>query len=81
MKSKALFAILIIIILGVIAWLAYSYRNVLIPSGAESTINNLESQGTSDEVSNIESDLNSTVLDGLDNELSDIESELQGASY
>ena len=81
MKSKAWSAILIIIILGVVAWLAYSYRNVLIPSGAESIINNLESQGASDDIASIEADLSSTALEGLDNELSDIEKELQGASY
>ena len=81
MKSKALSAIIIIIVLGVVTWLVYSYRNVLIPSGVESAINSFESQGTSYDVASIEADLNSTVLDGLDNELSDIESELQGASY
>jgi hypothetical protein len=55
----------------------YSYRNVLIPSSAESVINKLELQGTSDEVSNIEKDLNATSLEGLDSELSDIDKEFQ----
>lgn len=77
--KKAWFAILIIIVLAVVAYFAYSYRNVLIPFGADSIINQLETQGTSDEVGAIESDLNATSLDGLDSELLDIESELEGA--
>lgn len=69
--------ILIIIVLAVIAWFVYSYRNVLIPSGAESVIQKLELQGTSDEVADIEKDLNATSLGGLNNELSDIDKEFQ----
>lgn len=79
MKSRTWFTILIIVALGVIAWFAYSYRNVLIPSSAESVIRGLELQGTSDEVADIEKDLNATSLGELNSELSDIEKELQNA--
>ena len=75
--KKTLFAILIIIILAVVAYFAYTYRSVFVPSGTESVINKLESQSSSDQVADIEADLESTNLDNLDSELSDIESELQ----
>ena len=75
--KKTLFAILIIVILAVIAYFAYMYRNVFVPSGTESVINKLESQSSSDQVADIEADLESTNLGNLDSELSDIESELK----
>lgn len=76
MKSRTWLIILIIVALGVIAWFVYSYRNVLISSGAKQE---LEVRGTSDEVADIEKDLNTTPLEGLNSELSDIEKELQNA--
>ena len=76
-KSRTWLVIVIIVVLAVLAWFAYSYRTILIPSGTESQINKLESQSTSDEIGDIEKDLNATSLDGLNNELSDIEKELQ----
>lgn len=75
-KSKTWFTIAIIIVLAVLAYLAYSFRTTFVPSGAESVINQLESQGTSDEVSDINKDLNATSLEGLDSELSDIDAAL-----
>ena len=80
MKSRTWLTVTIIIILAIIAYFAYSYRNVLIPSGAESVINQLELQSTSDEVADIENDLDTTTLEGLDSELESIEKELGGAS-
>ncbi|MEK7559952.1 MAG: hypothetical protein AAB522_01470 [Patescibacteria group bacterium] len=79
MKSKTWLVIIIIAVLAVIAWLAYSFRTVLIPSGAESVIKQLEIQGTSDGVADIEKDLKDTSLEGLDGEVSNIERELQSA--
>lgn len=77
MKSKIWLSIIIILALAILAYLAYSFRTVLIPSGAESVINQLESQGASDEIADIKNDLDATGLSGLDSELSDIEKELQ----
>lgn len=77
--KKAWLSILIIVVLAVIAYFVYSYRNVLIPSSSESAINQLEVQGNSDEVSDIENDLNTTFLKGLDSEVSDIEKEFESA--
>lgn len=78
-KSKTWLVIVIIIALAVLAYLAYSFRNTLIPSGTESTIGQLESQGASDEVSAIEQDLTGTTLQGLDSEVADIEKELESS--
>lgn len=49
-----------------------------IQSGGEvdAIVNQLNSQGTSDEVADIEADLNTTGLDNLDSELSDLLNEL-----
>lgn len=77
MKSRVWFTIIIIIVLGVLAYLAYSYRTVLIPSGTESVINKLETQSASDEVTSIESDLQVTELQSLDSELESIDKEFQ----
>ena len=82
-KSKTWLVVLtIIVVLAVLAWFAYSYRTILIPSGgSESQLNKLESQGTSDEISEIEKDLNVTSLGDLNSEITDIERELQNTGY
>lgn len=75
-KSKTWLAIVIIIVLAALAYAVYFVR-VTNKEPAEPIVNQLESQGTSDEVSAIEKDLSATALEGLDNEVSDIEKELQ----
>ncbi|MEK7503334.1 MAG: hypothetical protein AAB556_02740 [Patescibacteria group bacterium] len=77
-KSKAWLAIVIIIALGALAYLVY-YMRVSVQEPSQPIVNQLESQGTSDEVSVIEQDLSGTALEGLDSEVSDIEKELQSA--
>lgn len=75
-KSKTWLVIVIIIALAVLAYLAYSFRSTLIPSGSVPTVGQLESQGASDDVSAIEKDITNTNLTGLDSEVLDIEKEL-----
>lgn len=76
-KSKVWFAIVIIVVLAVLAYLVYFVRIISNKEPIEPIVNQLESQGISDEVSAIEQDLTGTVLNGLDSEVSDIEKELQ----
>lgn len=78
-KSKTWLAILIIIVLAALAYAVYFVR-VSNQEPAEPIVNQLESQGTSDEVSAIEKDLTGTALEGLDSEVSDIEKELGNIS-
>jgi len=75
-KSKTWLTISIIIVLAVLAYAVYFVR-MSNQETAEPIVNQLELQGTSDEVSAIEQDLTGTALDGLDNEVSDIEKELE----
>lgn len=74
-KSKAWLAIVVIIVLAVLAYFVYFMR-IANREPAEPIVNQLESQGTSDEVSAIEQDLSGTSLGGLDSELTDIDKEL-----
>jgi len=75
-KSKTWLTILIIVVLAAIAYGVYFVR-MSNQEPAEPIVNQLESQGASDEVSAIEQDLTGTALDGLDSEVSDIEKELE----
>jgi len=75
-KSKTWLAVVIILILAVLAYLVYFVR-ISNKEPAEPIVNQLESQGTSDEVADIEQDLSGTALEGLDSEVTDIETELQ----
>jgi len=72
-KSKAVWVVVIIIALVILAFLVYYFRNQLpVYSPAAETAQT----PASDAVNDIEKDLGATNLDNLDQELSDIDKEL-----
>ena len=76
--------VIVLIVGGVYLWMTATDQDVdesqlpVIQSGgeAEAIVNQLNTQGTSDEIADIEADLNTTELENLDSELDDLLNEL-----
>lgn len=77
-NSKIWLIVTIVIVLIVIAFGLYFWRNAILPSSNKSAdeINTLKQQGTSDNVASIEKDLQATDLNSLDKEVPVIDAEL-----
>ena len=81
-SAGPVFGIIIIVVLiilgGFYFWgtLSDSMSPAEIEAEVDAALEDLETQSTSDEVSDIEADLDSTLLDDLDKELEDIDLEL-----
>jgi len=76
MNKKLLWLVIILVVVAVGAYVGWNFFKAGPISPADTSLKQLEKQGTSDELSAIEADLNATDLSNLDKELGDIGKEL-----